>query len=158
MSPARTLMVSALQPGWWYCSRHVAVKGRRGCPCGQNVGMWYSDLANVWPTEGGTWLRQSARLNEICIAQMQPLMFRGNNALCHCKAELLASPLSVYREFQETRSRGQQSIIVKMCGFCGVFSSLLGGVCVSTLIFCKETKMLELVCVYWELNSNGTPD
>lgn len=45
MSPTRRLMVSALLPGWGYCSRLVAVKGRRGRPSGQNVSMWYSDLA-----------------------------------------------------------------------------------------------------------------
>lgn len=73
---------------------------------------------------------------------MQPLMFPSSNVLFQCKAELLASPQSPHRVsgISLPWSTLQRGLIVWMCGFCSVFTALLGGVCVSTRIFCKETK------------------
>lgn len=73
---------------------------------------------------------------------MYPLMFPDNNVLFQCKAELLASPLSLHRVsgISLPWSTLQRGLIIWMCGFCSVFTTLLGGVCVSTRIFCKETK------------------
>lgn len=67
------VMGSVLLLRWWYCGLHDAVKGYRAHPRGWSV------------CDPGTLPKpcahESVGLNEMCIAQMQPLMFRSINAL-----------------------------------------------------------------------------
>lgn len=66
----------------------------------------HTHVDELWACDPGTLpkscARESVGRNETCITEMQPSMFRSNNALFHCTAEPLVSPVSVHRELQAT--------------------------------------------------------